>query len=150
MKSFSSLMIHDNPLDLIDSFLRREHPRFRLASAHVGSLGGLMALKRHQCHLAGSHLLNDADGVYNRQALRDISPHATLIYRKFVEFISRHDFTGAALLDRTLEPVMLVGQGWQGGYPAAREAMAWEPCPGRACCPSGSRGSVCWWIFTVR
>ena len=55
----------------IDSFLRREHPRFRLASAHVGSLGGLMALKRHQCHLAGSHLLNDADGVYNRQALRD-------------------------------------------------------------------------------
>ncbi len=30
-----------------------------------------MALKRHQCHLAGSHLLNDADGVYNRQALRD-------------------------------------------------------------------------------
>ena len=62
---------HDNTLDLIDSFLRREHPRFRLASAHVGSLGGLMALKRHQCHLAGSHLLNDADGVYNRQALRD-------------------------------------------------------------------------------
>ena len=49
----------------------------------------------------------------NRQALRDISPHATLIYRKFVEFISRHDFAGAALLDRTLEPVMLVGQGWQ-------------------------------------
>lgn len=31
----------------------------------------------------------------DRQALRDISPHATLIYRKFVEFISRHDFTGA-------------------------------------------------------
>ena len=34
----------------------------------------------------------------DRQALRDISPHATLIYRKFVEFISRHDFAGAALL----------------------------------------------------
>ena len=67
----SSAGSHDNTLDLIDSFLRREHPRFRLASAHVGSLGGLMALKRHQCHLAGSHLLNDADGVYNRQALRD-------------------------------------------------------------------------------
>ena len=49
----------------------------------------------------------------DRQALRDISPHATLIYRKFAEFISRHDFAGAALLDRTLEPVMLVGQGWQ-------------------------------------
>lgn len=49
----------------------------------------------------------------DRQTLRDISPHATLIYRKFVEFISRHDFSGAVLLDKTLEPVMLVGQGWQ-------------------------------------
>ena len=49
----------------------------------------------------------------DRQTLRDISPHATLIYRKFFEFISRHDFSGAVLLDKTLEPVMLVGQGWQ-------------------------------------
>ena len=35
---------HDNTLDLIDSMLRRTHPRFRLTSAHVGSLGGLLAL----------------------------------------------------------------------------------------------------------
>lgn len=53
--------------------------------------------------------LDDRD----RQALRDISPHVTLIYRKFAEFISRYDFSGVALLDRTLEPVMQVGQGWQ-------------------------------------
>ena len=38
----------------------------------------------------------------DRQALRDISPHATLIYRKFVEFISRHDFAGAAQGERLL------------------------------------------------
>lgn len=49
----------------------------------------------------------------DRQALRDISPHAALIYRKFAEFVSRHDVAGATLLDRTLEPVILVGQGWQ-------------------------------------
>ncbi len=49
----------------------------------------------------------------DRQALRDISPHAMLIYRKFAEFISRHDFSGVALLDRTLEPVMQMGQGLQ-------------------------------------
>lgn len=85
------------------------------------------------------------------QALRDISPHATLIYRKFVEFISRHDFAGAALLDRTLEPVMLVGQGWQADTRTLlKQRRSKEPCPGRACCPSGSRGNVCWWIFTVR
>ncbi len=62
---------HDNTLDVIDSMLRRTHPRFRLTSAHVGSLGGLLALNRGQCHLAGSHLLDEGTGEYNRQAMRD-------------------------------------------------------------------------------
>ena len=62
---------HDNTLDLIDSFFAPRASAFPSGLGPWGSLGGLMALKRHQCHLAGSHLLNDADGVYNRQALRD-------------------------------------------------------------------------------
>lgn len=62
---------HDNALDLIDSFLRRSYPRFSLTSAHVGSLGGLMAIKRHQCHLAGCHLLDPENGVYNRKAIAE-------------------------------------------------------------------------------
>ena len=62
---------HDNTLDVIDSMLRRTHPRFSLTSAHVGSLGGLLALSRGQCHLAGSHLLDEGTGEYNRQAMRD-------------------------------------------------------------------------------
>lgn len=62
---------HDNTLDLIDSMLRRTHPGFRLTSAHVGSLGGLLALRRGQCHLAGSHLLDEESGIYNRRAIRE-------------------------------------------------------------------------------
>ncbi|MCL1939831.1 MAG: molybdopterin biosynthesis protein [Desulfovibrionaceae bacterium] len=61
---------HDNTLDLLDSFLRKEHPGFSLTSAHVGSLGGLMALKKERCHLAGSHLLGQ-DGVYNKAAVAE-------------------------------------------------------------------------------
>lgn len=61
---------HDNTLDLIDSFLRREYPDFRLTSAHVGSMGGLVALARGQCHLAGSHLLDPETGIYNQAAIR--------------------------------------------------------------------------------
>lgn len=60
---------HDNTLDLLDSLLRKTHPRFRLTSAHVGSLGGLMALARRQCHLAGCHLLDAETGQYNRKAI---------------------------------------------------------------------------------
>lgn len=61
---------HDNTLDLLDSMLRRRHPGLSLASAHVGSLGGLRALRQGLCHLAGSHLLG-ADGVYNRSAVEE-------------------------------------------------------------------------------
>ncbi len=62
---------HDNALDLIDSFLRRRHPRFRLTSAHVGSLGGLISLAAGQSHLAGSHLLDEETGLYNRKAIAE-------------------------------------------------------------------------------
>lgn len=62
---------HDNTLDLIDSMLRRSFPGFRLTSAHVGSLGGLLALSRGQCHLAGSHLLDEETGIYNRRAIQE-------------------------------------------------------------------------------
>ncbi len=62
---------HDNALDLLDSFLRRAHPRYSLTSAHVGSLGGIMALKNRRCHLAGCHLLDAASGAYNRAAIAE-------------------------------------------------------------------------------
>lgn len=72
---------HDNTLDLLDSLLRRAHPKFRLTSAHVGSLGGLMALRRGQCHLAGSHLLDEGTGVYNQQAIADTLDEPMVLLR---------------------------------------------------------------------
>lgn len=62
---------HDNTLDLLDSFLRKRHPHFSLTSAHVGSLGGIMALKNGQCHLAGSHLLDPESGAYNKTVIAE-------------------------------------------------------------------------------
>jgi putative molybdopterin biosynthesis protein len=62
---------HDNTLDLLDALLRKLRPGYRLTSAHVGSLGGLMALKASRCHLAGTHLLG-ADGIYNRAAISEL------------------------------------------------------------------------------
>src|SRR3972149_3895069 len=54
---------HDITLDLLAQFLAA-HER-RLVSANVGSLGGLVALKRGEAHLAGSHLLDPQTGEYN-------------------------------------------------------------------------------------
>ena len=56
---------HDVSLDLLGSELRRKGTDVSLASANVGSLGGLMALSRGEAHLAGTHLLDEATGEYN-------------------------------------------------------------------------------------
>ncbi len=54
---------HDMTLDLIAQFLSEKDRR--LISSNVGSLGGLVALKRGEAHLAGSHLLDPETGIYN-------------------------------------------------------------------------------------
>ena len=63
---------HDLTLDLMAQFLA-EHDR-RLASANVGSQGGLVALRRGEAHLAGSHLLDPSTGAYNISAIRQYMP----------------------------------------------------------------------------
>ena len=64
---------HDLTLDLLAQFLA-ERGRMRFASANVGSLGGLVALRRGECHLAGSHLLDPETGIYNQSAVRRYLP----------------------------------------------------------------------------
>ena len=56
---------HDLCLDLLGQFVAERAPGMRLASANVGSLGGLIALKRGEAHLAGTHLLDPETGEYN-------------------------------------------------------------------------------------
>ncbi len=56
---------HDITLDIIASMLRKDHPEMTLSSANQGSLGGLFALKRHEAHIAGTHLLDEKTGEYN-------------------------------------------------------------------------------------
>ena len=55
---------HDMTLDVLANLLdERGGPR--LASASVGSLGGLVAIERGEAHIAGTHLLDPETGEYN-------------------------------------------------------------------------------------
>jgi putative molybdopterin biosynthesis protein len=56
---------HDNALDLLANILKKRYPGYSLSSAHVGSMGGLMALKRGEAHMAGTHLLDEETAEYN-------------------------------------------------------------------------------------
>jgi putative molybdopterin biosynthesis protein len=59
---------HDMTLDLLAQFLSLRDRRF--VSANVGSQGGLIALKRGEAHMAGSHLLDPETGTYNLSSIR--------------------------------------------------------------------------------
>ncbi len=65
---------HDNSLDVLADQLKAGHSELTLSSSHVGSMGGLMAIKRGVCHLAGTHLLDTEDGSYNRSYLKKYLP----------------------------------------------------------------------------
>jgi putative molybdopterin biosynthesis protein len=56
---------HDLALDLLASWIRKGDPSLTLASSHVGSLEGIIALKKGYAHMAGSHLLDPMTGEYN-------------------------------------------------------------------------------------
>jgi len=65
---------HDNTLDVLADQLRAGSSGLSLSSSHVGSMGGLMAVKKGLCHLAGSHLLDTADGSYNTAYIKRYLP----------------------------------------------------------------------------
>jgi len=65
---------HDNTLDVLADQIRAAHSNVILSSSHVGSMGGLMAIKKGGCHLAGSHLLDVEDGTYNLSYIKKYLP----------------------------------------------------------------------------
>lgn len=65
---------HDNTLDILGDQIRREHFNVNISSSHVGSMGGLMAIKKGGCHMAGAHLLDPVDGSYNLSYVKKYLP----------------------------------------------------------------------------
>lgn len=56
---------HDPIIDIIGDLLHRRKGNLFLSSAHVGSMGGIMALKNGETHIAPIHLLDMESGEYN-------------------------------------------------------------------------------------
>ena len=61
---------HDITVDILADEIKRRGYNIRISSGNVGSLGGLMALRKGTCHIAGSHLLDTRTGQYNLSYIR--------------------------------------------------------------------------------
>lgn len=71
-KTIFAIGSHDMTLDLVAQFLSNRGRR--LVSSNVGSLGGLVSLRRGEAHLAGCHLLDPESGEYNLSFVRQYLP----------------------------------------------------------------------------
>ena len=65
---------HDPLIDEAIDLMRQTWPDSFVASSHVGSMGGIMAVKRGEAHLGGVHLLDEASGEYNQAYIRKYIP----------------------------------------------------------------------------
>lgn len=54
-------------------------PGRHLMSAHVGSMGGLMAIRRGEAQIAGIHLLDSTTGRYNVPVLQRLFPDGSVV-----------------------------------------------------------------------
>ncbi|HEX3022433.1 MAG TPA: molybdopterin biosynthesis protein [Lachnospiraceae bacterium] len=63
---------HDVILDQIADRMAMNDKGVFLSSTHIGSMGGLMALKRGEAHMAPIHLLHEETGEYNLPYLRKL------------------------------------------------------------------------------
>ncbi|MDD4583947.1 MAG: molybdopterin biosynthesis protein [Eubacteriales bacterium] len=70
-----SIGSHDLIMDYIGNLLEKVETKpgissFHLSSAHVGSMGGILALSRGEAHIAPIHLLDEETGEYNTSYLK--------------------------------------------------------------------------------
>lgn len=57
-RTLVSIGSHDMLMDMISD-------QMPLSSSHTGSMGGIMAMRRQECHIAPIHLLDEVSGDYN-------------------------------------------------------------------------------------
>lgn len=82
-----SIGSHDMMLDILSDMMAVRFGNMYMSSTHVGSMGGLMALKRGETLMAPTHLLDESDGRYNTSYLQRLFPEGGMTLIKGVDRI---------------------------------------------------------------
>ncbi len=62
----------DLSVGVLEDLLKQRWPELKISATSAGSLGGLVALKRGEAHVVGSHLLDAGTGTYNLPDIRRV------------------------------------------------------------------------------
>lgn len=86
-KTLVSIGSHDLILDVISDMMSAKFGNLYMSSSHVGSMAGLMALKRNETIIAPTHLLDEETGVYNETYINKLFQEEKMALIKGVERI---------------------------------------------------------------
>ncbi|MBT9153093.1 MAG: Molybdopterin molybdenumtransferase [Firmicutes bacterium] len=75
---------HDLVLDVLADYMRLRYD-LCLQASHVGSMGGLLSLKRNFAHLCTTHLLDEETGEYNTAFIKRMFPGEDMVAINLVE-----------------------------------------------------------------
>lgn len=82
IKSLEENIVFIGSHDLLLDYIADKIP---LTSAHVGSFGGVLSLRKKECHIAPIHLINPKNGEYNRHVLEESFESGTMALIKGVK-----------------------------------------------------------------
>lgn len=82
-----SIGSHDLILDIISDMMSAKYGNLYMSSTHVGSMAGLMALKRKETIIAPTHLLDENTGIYNVSYMKKLFPGKKMALIKAVDRI---------------------------------------------------------------
>ena len=77
---------HDPLIDELSELMKREYRDSFVSSSHVGSMGGIMALRGKTAHACGIHLLDEKTGDYNISFVEEYFPQGGVV---LVECVKR-------------------------------------------------------------
>lgn len=107
---------HDPIIDIVSDLLHLKNSKYFLSSAHVGSMGGIVALKSEEAHLAPIHLLDMEGGEYNLSYIEKYLPNKNMALIKGVNRIQGimvakdNPFSINSLIDIALKDVRFINR----------------------------------------
>jgi putative molybdopterin biosynthesis protein len=76
---------HDLTIDLLSSQLKQVRTDMKIVSAHVGSMAGIMAIRKGEAHVAGIHLLDPSTKQYNLSYVKKLLAGQDIILYPFLK-----------------------------------------------------------------
>lgn len=76
---------HDLTIDLLSAELKQKRHDMRIISSHVGSMAGLMAIRKGEAHVAGIHLLDPETKQYNVSYVKKLMAGMDVVLYPFLK-----------------------------------------------------------------